>query len=228
MPQKIAIIGAGGFGREVLDIVEACNAHEPTYDILGFIVEEGFGNVGTLVNGRPILGYFDWVRQHTDDVLFTCAVGAPQHRRRLVNSALECGANFATLIHPAAVVTSRVSVAPGAIITAGCILTNNIDVGFHVHINLACTVGHDAVLQDFVTLAPGVHVSGNVTISEGAYVGTGASIIEKVSIGQWSIVGAGAVVVRDVPRDSTVIGVPAKVIKSRDAGWHESNDADNA
>lgn len=228
MPQKVAIIGAGGFGREVLDILEACSASHPIYDVVGFIVEEGFGSVGTLVDDRPILGYFDWIRRHADDVLFVCAVGAPQHRRRLVHLAERCGAKFASLIHPTAVVTSRVSIAPGAIITAGCILTNNIRVGSHVHINLSCTVGHDSILQQFTTLAPGVHVSGNVTISEGAYIGTGASIIEQINIGEWSVVGAGAVVVRDVPRDSTAVGVPARVIKTRNAGWHESYDPANA
>jgi len=228
MLQKVAVIGAGGFGREVLDILEACNASSPKYDIVGFVVEEGFGDVGASVNGKPILGHFDWVQQHANDVLFTCAVGAPQHRRRLVRIALECGARFFALIHPAAIMTSRVSIAPGAIVTAGNVLTNNIVVGPHVHINLSCTVGHDAVLQDFATLAPGVHISGNVTISDGAYVGTGASIIEKVSIGEWSTVGAGAVVVRDVPPNATAVGVPAKVMKTREPGWHERNDPNNA
>ena len=81
-------------------------------------------------------------------------------------------------------------------------------------INLSCTIGHDAHLQDFVTLAPGVHVSGNVTIETGCYIGTGVTILEKIRIGEWSIIGAGAVVTGNIPANRTVVGVPAKVVKS--------------
>jgi acetyltransferase-like isoleucine patch superfamily enzyme len=75
-------------------------------------------------------------------------------------------------------------------------------------------------LEDFVTMAPGVHVSGNVCLGEGCYVGTGANIIDKKRLGKWSIVGAGSMIISDVPANSTVVGVPAKVIKMREDGWH--------
>ena len=218
--KKVVIIGAGGFGREVLDVFDACNAIKPEYDVLGFIVQKEYGMPGEIFNDKPILGDFDWLEAHHSDVYATCAVGAPNHRRRLIGQAADLGCRFCNIIHPSAILTRWVSLGEGVIITAGCILTNQIRVGNHVHINLDCTIGHDTVLEDFTTLAPGVHVSGNVTLEQGCYVGTGANIIEKKKIGEWSVVGAGSVIVEDVPANATVVGVPGKVIKTREEGWH--------
>jgi serine acetyltransferase len=108
----------------------------------------------------------------------------------------------------------------GIVITAGCILTNRIRLANHVHVNLDCTIGHDVILEDYVTLAPGVHVSGKVTFEEGCYIGTGANIVERIRVGAWSIIGAGSTIIRDVPPNTTVIGVPGKVIKQREFGWY--------
>lgn len=219
MAHTFVILGAGGFAREVLDIFEARNAAGHADELLGFIVDPEYGQPGTLVNDKPILGGFDWLTAHPG-VLAMCGVGDPAIRRRMILRAKEVGARFGNVVHPNAILTRRVTLGEGVVITAGCIFTNQIRVGDHVHVNLDCTLGHDAVLEDFVTLAPGVHVSGNVTLREGAYVGTGANILEKKTIGEWSVVGAGSVVTADVPPNATVVGVPGKVVKTREAGWH--------
>ena len=220
MMKKVVIIGAGGFAREVLDICEACNQKKPTYEVMGFIVDQQYGSPGTLINGKPILGEYSWLENNAEQVLVTCAVGAPHHRYQLINRAQNLGCKFVTLIHPSAILTRWVTYGEGVIITAGCILTNQISIGSHVHINLNCTIGHDAVINDFVTLSPGVHVSGNVLIQQGCYIGTGANIIEKINFGAWSIIGAGSTIVNDVPPNTTVVGVPGKVIKTHQEGWH--------
>ncbi len=218
--RNFVIIGAGGFAREVLDVFEACVEAGEDYKVLGYIVEAQFGAPGTIVNDNPILGGFDWFKTQPPDTYAVCGVGAPEVRRRLTLQAEQNGACFSNIIHPTAVVPRRLTLGQGIVITAGCIFTNNIRIGNHVHVNLDCTIGHDAVLEDYATLAPGVHVSGNVTLGEGAYVGTGANIIEKKKIGAWSVVGAGSVITSDVPPDATVVGVPGKVMKTRPVGWH--------
>lgn len=218
--QKVVIIGAGGFGREVLDVLEAVNQQTPTYEILGFITEPGYQTPGTLINEKPILGYYDWLEAHRTEVKAICGIGAPATRRRLIQKAEAIGVSFFSVVHPRALQTRWVTLGTGSIITAGCILTNNIKIGDHVHLNLDCTVGHDAVIEDFVTVSPGVHVSGNVRLEEGSFIGTGANLIEGKTIGAWSVVGAGGVVVKDIPPNSTAVGNPAKVIKERPAGWH--------
>lgn len=218
--KKIVIIGAGGFGREVLDIFDALNQEKEQFDVLGFIVQKEYASAGDIINGKPILGDLDWLGAHHNQVEVTCAVGAPQHRIRLIRQAKEIGCRFTNVIHPNALLTRWISLGEGVIITAGCILTNQIQIGNHVHLNLDCTVGHDVIMEDFVTLAPGVHVSGNVRLSQGCYVGTGANIIQKIHVDEWSIVGAGSTIVKDVPANATVVGVPGKVIKTGESGWH--------
>lgn len=220
MKKKIVIIGAGGFAREVFDVLEACNQEKPSYDVLGYIVDAQYGAQGTIVNERPILGDLDWLREHVHDVFAICGVATPHYRRRLVLRAKEMGCKFSTVVHPSAVLTRWVGMGEGIVITAGCILTNRIRLANHVHVNLDCTIGHDVILEDYVTLAPGVHVSGKVTFEEGCYIGTGANIVERIRVGAWSIIGAGSTIIRDVPPNTTVVGVPGKVIKQREFGWY--------
>jgi sugar O-acyltransferase (sialic acid O-acetyltransferase NeuD family) len=218
----VVIIGAGGFAREVLDIFDAINAQEPQFEVLGYIVQPAFGSPGQLINDRPILGDFDWLAERSQAVKAICAVGAPETRFRLIREASKHGVHFCNAIHPSAIMTKWIEIAEGVVITAGCILTNQIKIGNHVHINLDCTIGHDARIDDFSTLAPGVHVSGNVHLQSGCYIGTGANIIEKITVGAWSIIGAGSTIISDVPPNTTVVGVPGKVIKTRPEGWHEN------
>lgn len=217
---RVAIIGAGGFAREVRDVCDACPAAGQDCEVVGYVVEARYGAPGTMVNGLPILGGLGWFASSgARGVAAICGVGAPEVRRRMVEGARAHGARFETVVHPAAVVTRWVELGEGVVITEGCILTNGIRVADHVHLNLACTVGHDAVIGAFATLAPGVHVSGNVGVGEGAYLGTGAVVLEKVTVGEWAVVGAASAVVRDVPPNSTVVGVPGRVIKTREPGW---------
>lgn len=218
--KKVVIIGAGGFAREVLDICDACNQDKQTYEVVGFIVDRQYGSPGVLVNDKPILGDFEWLEKHSGEVLVTCAVGAPQHRYQLIQRAQKLGCHFFNLIHPSAILTRWTTLGEGVIIAAGCILTNQIQIGNHVHLNLGCTIGHDVVMEDFVTLAPGVHISGNVKLSKGCYIGTGANIIEKMHIEEWSIIGAGSTIVKNVLANTTVVGVPGKIIKTSEPGWH--------
>lgn len=218
--EKVVIIGTGGFGREALDVLEAVNQVEARYEILGFITEPGFQQPGTLINEKPVLGYYDWLEENKSEVRAICGVGAPAIRRRLVRQAQKIGVQFFSVVHPRALLTRWVQIGEGSIITAGCILTNNISIGDHVHLNLDATVGHDAVIEDFVTVSPGVHVSGNVRLAQGSFIGTGANLIEGITVGPWSVVGAGGVVVKNIPTNTTAVGNPAKVIKTHQPGWH--------
>jgi len=218
--QKVVIIGTGGFGREVLDVIEAVNQVSPTYEMLGFITEPGYQQPGERINEAPVLGYFDWLEAHNGEVKAVCGVGAPHIRRRLVQQAVQAGVEFFTLVHPRAILTRWVTLGSGVVITAGCILTNNIRIGDHVHLNLDSTVGHDVVIEDYVTVSPGTHVSGNVTLKEGSFIGTGANLIEGKTVGAWSVIGAGGVVIADVPPNVTAVGNPVKTVKTRPEGWH--------
>lgn len=216
--QKVVIIGAGGFGREVLDVLEAVNQVSPTYEIMGFITDPEYQKPGEMINEVPVLGSFDWLAGNDSEVKAICGIGSPATRKRMVDQAAGLGVKFFSVIHPRAITTRWMTMGEGTIITAGCILTNNITLGDHVHLNLDCTVGHDAVLEDFVTVSPGVHISGNVTLKTGSFIGTGANIIEGKTVGEGAVVGAGSVVVKDIPDHVTAVGIPAKPIKTHPEG----------
>ncbi len=94
-------------------------------------------------------------------------------------------------------------------------IQKDISIGNCNIINLACTIGHDAVLEDFVTVNPGVNISGNTIIGAGCNIGTGTQVVQGLRVGKNTLVGAGAVVTGDLPDDCTAVGVPAKVIKIR-------------
>lgn len=202
--KKLVIIGAGGFAREVLDVINA-GGSEP---FAGWIVERQFAQED--VRGAPVLGDIDWLIEHRDEYEAICGIGDPGVRRRLAEQAERGGVRFSWVTHPNYVAGEPVEPGPGSVLCANVVLTNNVRIGRHVHLNLATTVGHDAVIGDFVTTAPGVHISGNVTIGEGAYLGTGAVVLEKLTIGPGAIIGAGAVVTKDVPPGITVVGIPAR------------------
>lgn len=219
----IVILGAGGHAREVLDVYDACNAAgQGPYEVLGFLDDSV--EAGTVVNGRPVLGPMEWLAGRPD-VLAICGIGDPAVRRRVVRRVGAAGARFHTVVHPGVTQTRWVEIGAGTLVTAGCILTNRVRIGSHVHLNLSATVSHDAIIEDFVTAAPGVHVSGSVTLREGCNLGTGAAVIQGLTVGAGALIGAGAVVTADVPENAVAVGVPARVVKMRSPGWHDAPDA---
>ena len=212
MLKNLIIIGASGFGREVAWLVERINKVDPTWNLIGFI-DDADEIQGKSINGYAVLGKTEDVSKF--DAYFVCAVGSAKIREQIINRITEIKKDiqFATLIDPSVEMSELINIGEGTIICAHSILTVNIEVGKHVIINLDCTVGHDAVLQDYVTLYPSVNVSGITNIGHCSELGTGVQIIQAKMVGNYSIVGAGAVIVKDIPDKCTAVGSPAKPIK---------------
>lgn len=210
--KDIIIIGAGGFGREVAWLIEDINKVYKEWNIVGFI-DEKVENKGRYLNGYKILGNFSEVTKVEDDLYYICAVGNPEAKKQLVQKAEELGLRAATLIHPSVVMSKHVSIGEGTIICAGNIITVNIKIGNHVIVNLDCTIGHDVLIEDCVTILPSANISGNVKINQCCDIGTGCAIIQGKTIGKNSVIGAGAVVVKDIPDNCVAVGCPAKIIK---------------
>lgn len=207
--KDLVIIGASGFGREVAWLVERINKTHPTWNLLGF-VDDNESLVGTRINGYEVLGTTKDVEKIKESY-FVCAIGASKIRKQIIERLT--GYKFATLIDPSVEISDLVEIGEGTIICAHTIVTVNIKIGRHVIINLDCTVGHDAVLNDFVTLYPSVNVSGITQFGECVEFGTGSQIIQGKTIGKGTIVGAGSVVVKDLPEECTAVGAPCKPIK---------------
>jgi len=210
--RNLIIIGAGGFGRELAWLVERINTLSPTWNILGFL-DDTYAKQGTEVGGYPVLGRCQGY-VYNKDSWFVCAIGTANRRREVVERvSASHGVQFATLVDQSVMRSDRIAIGEGTIICAGAILTVDITIGKHVIINLDCTVGHDALIGDFVTLYPSVNISGNTVINDEVEFGTGSQIIQGKEVGSGSIIGAGAVVVRDIPQGCTAVGLPARPIK---------------
>ena len=218
---KVVIIGAGGHASEVLGILLTCRANGDDIAPLGFI-DENPDTHGQALDGFPVLGDFRWFEGvGHGEVEVICAVGTPQVCRKQACQAQALGLRFASAISPRSCISPHARIGQGVMIFPNVIVNTGAVIGDHVILNIAVTVSHDTVVGDFCNINPGAHLAGNVTVGEGCYIGMGANVIQGVTIGPWSIVGAGAVVVGDVPANVTAVGVPAKVIKRREEGWHE-------
>lgn len=209
--RDLYIIGAGGFGREVAWLVERINEIEPTWNIKGFI-DDNESRWGVKENNYVVLGGCDYLKT-LGEVYAVCAIGAAKVRKNVIEKIKKSSVKFATLIDPSVLISKRVEVGEGTIICANSILTVDIKIGEHVIINLDCTIGHDDIIDDFVTLYPSVNVSGNVYLGECSELGTGMQIIQGKTVTKNTIIGAGAVVVRDIEVSGTYVGCPAKKIK---------------
>lgn len=213
--KKIFIIGAGGFGREVAWLIERINSEEkePIWEIQGFLDDDAEKH-GKAEDGYPVLGGCSFLENCKEEVWAVCAIGAAAARKKVIEKLAKYeNIRFAVLLDPQAVVSPLVSIGEGSIVCAGAVVTVDITIGRHVIVSMDCTIGHDAVLEDYVTLYPSANISGCVVVGQGVEVGVGSQVIQGRRIGQNTIVGAGAVVIRDLPGNCTAVGVPAEPVR---------------
>lgn len=211
--KKIAIFGVGGFGREVLTLIQDINKVTKTWDIIGFF-DDGHEK-GEIINGYPVLGKTSELNGWNEKLAITVAIGSPEIKKRIIDSIKNDKIYYPTIVHPSVLIGDNkfVEIGHGCIICAANIITTNIKIEDFVILNIACTTGHDTTIGKYSAFMPSVNISGEVNIGERVYVGTGAKIINQLSIGDGAIVGAGAVVAKTLPANCTAVGVPAKPIK---------------
>ncbi|MBF0234099.1 MAG: acetyltransferase [Desulfamplus sp.] len=206
--KQLLVYGAGGFGREIVWLAQCCKDCE----VIGFVDDDPKWH-GSRMNDVPVISLEDALKSFPDASVVV-AIGSPQTREKICDKLAKAGLKSDGLVHPGTQMSSWIDLEAGTVICAGCILTTNITIGNQVQINLVCTIGHDVVMGDYTTLAPGVHVSGYVHFGKRVYVGTGAVFINgtrenPLVIGNDVIIGAGACVTHSVTC-GTWGGVPAR------------------
>ena len=210
MTVRVAILGAGGFARELRWAVD--HGRTPSGETLQTVAFVELAARTELLKGLPVVS----LDELDDDTSLVCGLGGmTEIKTRVIMDALSRGHRFAPpLIAAGAIVGPDVVLGSGSVVCAGAVVTADVTIGEHVAIHVTCAIGHDATIGDFATVSPGACVSGWVAVGRGAFLGTGSAVIEKVSIGQDSVLGAGAVAIRDVPARAVAVGVPAVVIKT--------------
>ncbi len=205
------ILGAGGHGRVVLDVLRQAALHHP----IGFL-DNNAGLHGRRVDGLPVLGgveQLDMLRRRGIAGAII-AIGDNGARREFGETL--AGQDFEVLsaVHPSAQLASSVSLGRGVVIAAGALVCAHCQIGDFAILNTGCIVDHESMIGTAAHICPGVRLAGHVTVESGAHIGIGATVIQNLRVGFESIVGAGAVVIQDVEPMTTVVGVPARPIKS--------------
>ncbi len=213
--RRIAIIGAGGFAREVRWLLSEIAADpkqqcEP-FEVAGFLVSDR-GKLGS--RDSEVLGEIDWLDANHIDAL-AIGIGTPPARLRVAEE-LKCrfpNMEWPAIVHPSVRFDAETcKLEEGVILCAGVIATVNVVFGAFSMVDLSCTIGHEARIGAGSALYRAANISGGVQIGKGVLVGTGAQVLQYLTIGENATIGAGAVVNKDVEPMTTVAGIPAKPI----------------
>lgn len=214
MAEPLVVLGAGGFGRETADVVDAVNeaAGAPVWNLVGMVDDSPSDeNLARLTErGIAYLGTTDDFVSGPNRPRYVIGIGAPKVRKMLATRMGESGFRAATLVHPHATIGSRCELGEGTVVLAGARITTGIRLGRHVHVNPNVTVGHDTLIGDFVSVNPLAAISGDCVISDEVLIGVAGVVLNGLKVGRGATVGGSACVVKDVPDNVTVKGVPAR------------------
>ncbi len=207
--KNIIIVGAGGFGRELLQWIKDINDVKPTWQIKGFI-DDNLSALNGIECDYKIIGKIStW--QPTEDEVFAIAIAEPHIKEKVVKSMLAKGAEFTSVIHPTAKISAFCRYGKGLVMYPYSGMPPNCSVGDFVTI-LTSWLGHDVVVEDYVTISSNCGVTGHVHIGKRAFLASHVIIPPSKKVGADAYVGAGSVVIRNVPAGKKVFGNPAKII----------------
>jgi sugar O-acyltransferase (sialic acid O-acetyltransferase NeuD family) len=228
--RELYIIGAGGFGREVADTVREINnavggnrnpersnrdpgLDRPAYRIVGFI-DDDEALWGKTINGIQVTGGVASLRGISEGggkPHAVMAIGNPD-AKRAITGKLGDFAEWETVIHPSAILSPSAEIGAGTILQANAFISANAVIGRHCCVNCFSSVGHDAVLGDYVSVMSHCDITGNVKLEEDVYIATSVAVIPGITIGKGAFAGAGSVVLKNVEAGTRVLGYPARRI----------------
>jgi sugar O-acyltransferase (sialic acid O-acetyltransferase NeuD family) len=207
---KIVIIGAGGQGRVVLDILR--NNHQ--FKITGFLDADPQKH-NQLMDGVPILGDISLISRFEELGIqgAVVAIGDNRTRNGYAEAVEKAGVGLVSAIHPSANIAGNAKIGKNVVIASGANICAHCVIEDSVIINTGSIVDHESVIQNGAHICPGVRLAGHVKVENLAFIGIGSTVIQNLTIGESAVIGAGSVVIHDIPSYSTAVGVPARVIK---------------
>ena len=205
---KIAIIGAGGHGRVVLDILR--NNHQ--FDVVGFIDSNSLLH-GTYIDEIPVIGDMAELEFFPSRGIggAIVAIGDNDTRCRFARIVSSYGISLINAIHPSASIARTAIVGKNVVIAQGANICAHVKLEDSVICNTGCIVDHESLISEGTHICPGTKLAGHVLVHEKAFIGIGSTVIQNITIGKYATIGAGAVVLNDVHPETTVVGVPARL-----------------
>lgn len=210
---SVVVIGASGFGRESLDVLEAMKEAGHSLEIIGVVDDNPAAiNLQRLAERKiEYLGTLkEWIEGSPKSCKYVLAIGNPTIRHKLSALLDKSGFDAFTAVHPSAVIGSQVVFGSGAVVCSGAVISTNVRLGVHVHINPNVTIGHDSILEDYVSINPAATISGEVLIMEETLIGAATTVLQGLTIGNRSLVGASSCVTKDISAGKVVKGIPAR------------------
>ena len=208
--KKLIIVGAGGFGRELLQWCKDIQKNKKEWEILGFI-DDNSNALDQYECDYKIIGTIsEWIP--TDDQVFALAIAEPKLKERIVETMENKGARFVSIIHPDARIGDFNKIGKGAVLYPNARVTVNVTIGDYVTVLDNTSIGHDANIGDYTTISASCGINGHVQIGKLSYFGCNASTIPGIKIGEECHIGVGSIVVNNLKAGMHVFGNPAKRI----------------
>jgi len=207
---KLIIVGAGGFGREMVAWARQSVQIGVEWEVKGLLDD----NLEALAGKNTPAALLGRIRDHQprSDEVFICAMGVPAQKRKAMETLMERGAIFSRLIHRTAVIGDNVEMAAGVVMCPYSVASANNRLGLGVALNLHATLDHDATVDDWSQINCHCDLTAAVRIGKEVFLGSSVSVIPGITIGDRAYVGAGSVVLRNVAADTKVVGCPARRI----------------
>lgn len=207
--KPIVLIGNGGHGSVIKDIIAASNQYQ-LIAILDDVISEVFEQNN--ITYGPI-SFFQELLSRNRDIRFIISIGDNTTRLKMIQRLGLLEERYAILIHPTAVISESVTIKNGTVVMPNSVINANSIIDNHSIVNTGAIIEHDCKIDAYVHISPRTTITGNTRIGVGTLVGAGTTVTPGVSIGEWAIIGAGSTVIEDIPSSCTAVGSPAKPIK---------------
>jgi len=207
---KLAIYGAGGLGREVLELAKQINTAQPRWETFCFIDDI---NPERQLRGLPVVTLDTLCAKEYEIAI---AVGEPALRRVLADKARQAGFHLPVLVHPAAQISAEVTLSEGCIVSCGAFISCDTTIGRNVYLQPNTSLGHDCQIGDDCVISSIACLAGHCKVGTGTFIGMGAMVRENTTIGEEVIISMGAAVFSDIAPGVVAMGNPARAMRRND------------